>query len=60
MQLVKICFAKLAKLKSFIADRISKQRKLERQACRKGNTWHANVAAMQMQKEQEGNFCRIY
>jgi hypothetical protein len=50
MQLVKICFEKLVKLKSFIADSVSKQRKLERQACRNGNTRRADVAAAQMQK----------
>jgi hypothetical protein len=37
MQLVKICFAKLAKLKSFIAASAGKQQKIDRQACRNGN-----------------------
>jgi hypothetical protein len=50
MQLVKICFEKLAKLKSFIADSVSKQRKLERQACHNGNARRADVAATQMQR----------
>jgi hypothetical protein len=53
MQFVKICFEKIAKLKSFIADSVSKQRKLERQACRNGNARRADVAAIQMQRGKE-------